>query len=151
MIVIPLTCISVLIRALFCESWFIQISWTLGWPWVLLEVLHWFYYIKKNMLSSVSCSTLSIWTYCRLLNVVFNSLCGFVLKSPYRIHCLMNESLYWLQRNSRRQFHWVQFIFNLFVLIVHPNWNSFWFKVDLHIHSDIYNIYFSLSPEYSKN
>lgn len=46
------------------------------------------------------------------LNVVMNSLCRFVLRCPYRTHyCLMYELLNWLQLKSRRQLHWIQFIF----------------------------------------
>ena len=40
------------------------------------------------------------------LNVLYNSLCSFVLRCPYRTHhCLMYESLNW-DPKSRRQFHW---------------------------------------------
>ncbi len=47
-------------------------------------------------------------TNLRPLNVLFNSLCRFVLKCPYRTHhCSMYES----QPKSRKQFHWLQFVF----------------------------------------
>ena len=43
------------------------------------------------------------------LNVIYNNLCRFVLRCPYRTHhCNMYESLNWL---SRRHFHLLLFIF----------------------------------------
>lgn len=51
-------------------------------------------------------------TYLTPLNVVYNSLCRFALRCPYRTHHgFMYESLNWLQPKFRRQFHWAQFIF----------------------------------------
>ena len=46
------------------------------------------------------------------LNVIYNNLCRFVLRCPFRTHhCIMYESLNWLNPKSRRQHHWLQFIF----------------------------------------
>lgn len=46
------------------------------------------------------------------IDVVFNSLCRFVLRCPYRTHhCVMYEQLSWLSPSARRQYHWLQFIF----------------------------------------
>jgi len=51
-------------------------------------------------------------SYLKPLNVVFNSLCRFVLRCPYRTHhCHMYDLLNWLHPKSRRQFHWFLFIF----------------------------------------
>ena len=48
----------------------------------------------------------------RPLSVLYNSLCRFVLRCPFRTHhCLMYESLNWLAPKSRRQLHWSLFIF----------------------------------------
>uniref|UniRef100_A0A3B1IDR7 Reverse transcriptase domain-containing protein n=1 Tax=Astyanax mexicanus TaxID=7994 RepID=A0A3B1IDR7_ASTMX len=62
----------------------------------------------------------------RPLNVVFNSLCRFVLRCPYRTHhCFMFESINWLQPKSRRQYHWVQFIFKCIYLDCPPYLKQF--------------------------
>ena len=46
------------------------------------------------------------------LNVIYNNLCRFVLRCPYRTHhCTLYESLNWLDPKSRRHYHWLQFIF----------------------------------------
>ncbi|XDV11150.1 hypothetical protein PO909_000166, partial [Leuciscus waleckii] len=46
------------------------------------------------------------------VSVLYNSLCRFVLRCPYRTHhCRMYESLCWLAPKSRRQFHWLLLIF----------------------------------------
>ncbi len=46
------------------------------------------------------------------LNILHNSLCRFVLRCPYRTHhCMLYKALDWLQPNSRRQYHWFQFLF----------------------------------------
>lgn len=46
------------------------------------------------------------------LNVLYNSLCRFILKCPFQTHhCVMYESLNWLSLKSRRKFLWFQFIF----------------------------------------
>ncbi len=46
------------------------------------------------------------------LNVLFNSLCRFILHCPYRTHhCYLYESLNWLQPKFRRQFHRILFLF----------------------------------------
>ena len=51
-------------------------------------------------------------TNLRPLNVVYNSLCRFILSCPFKTHhCLMYESLNWLSPKSRRMLHWIQFIF----------------------------------------
>ena len=51
-------------------------------------------------------------THLKSLNVLYNSLCRFVLRCPYRTHhCLMYNSLNWLQPKARRPFHWLLFIF----------------------------------------
>ena len=48
----------------------------------------------------------------RALDVLFNSLCRFVLRCPYNTHhCQMYSSLNWLQPKSRRQLHWFLFIY----------------------------------------
>ena len=45
------------------------------------------------------------------LNVIYNSLCRFVLRCPFRTHhCQMYQSLNLLSLNARRQFHWLQFV-----------------------------------------
>ncbi len=50
-------------------------------------------------------------TYLKPLNVVYNSLCRFVLRCPYRTHNFHTyEMLNWLHPESRRQFHWFLFI-----------------------------------------
>ena len=46
------------------------------------------------------------------LNVLFNSLCRFVLRCNYYTHhCHMYDQLDWFSLDSRRQLHWLQFIF----------------------------------------
>ncbi len=46
------------------------------------------------------------------LNVLFNSLCRFVLRCPYLAHhCHMYDQLNWFSLKDRRKFHWLQFIF----------------------------------------
>ena len=46
------------------------------------------------------------------INVLYNSLCRFVLRCPYDTHhCHMYNSLNWLQPKSRRQLHWFLFIY----------------------------------------
>ncbi len=51
-------------------------------------------------------------THLKPLTVLFHSLCRFVLTCPFRIHhCFMFDSLNWLQPKSRRQFHWLHFLF----------------------------------------
>lgn len=46
------------------------------------------------------------------LDVVYNKLCRFVLRCPYRTHhCELYEQLSWLAPSERRQYHWLQFIF----------------------------------------
>lgn len=51
-------------------------------------------------------------TNLRPLNVLYNSLCRFVLRCSYRTHhCLMYESLNWLAPNDRRKFHGLLFTF----------------------------------------
>lgn len=46
------------------------------------------------------------------LNVIYNSICRFVLRCPFRTHhCQMYQSLNLLSLNSRRQFHWLQFVY----------------------------------------
>uniref|UniRef100_A0A8C8E0L6 Reverse transcriptase domain-containing protein n=1 Tax=Oryzias sinensis TaxID=183150 RepID=A0A8C8E0L6_9TELE len=51
-------------------------------------------------------------TNLRPLNVIYNSLCRFILRCPFRTHhCLMFQQLSWLPLSSRRQFHWLLFIF----------------------------------------
>lgn len=48
----------------------------------------------------------------RPLNVLYNSLCRFVLRCPYRTHhCLMYETLKWPSLKIRRQIHLSTFIF----------------------------------------
>ena len=51
-------------------------------------------------------------THLQPLNSIYNSLCRFILRCPYRTHhCSMYESLNWLPLNSRRHHHWLQCIF----------------------------------------
>uniref|UniRef100_A0A8C7WUV5 Reverse transcriptase domain-containing protein n=1 Tax=Oryzias sinensis TaxID=183150 RepID=A0A8C7WUV5_9TELE len=51
-------------------------------------------------------------TNLRPLNVIYNSLCRFILRCPFRTHhCLMFQQLSWLPLSSRRQLHWLLFIF----------------------------------------
>ena len=51
-------------------------------------------------------------TCLRPLYVPFNSLCRFILRCPFRTHhCHMYNQLQLLPLNSRRKFHWLQFIF----------------------------------------
>lgn len=46
------------------------------------------------------------------LNVIYNSICRFVLRCPFRTHhCQIYQSLNLLSLNSRRQFHWLQFVY----------------------------------------
>jgi len=46
------------------------------------------------------------------LNVVFNSLCRFILNFPFKTrHCFMYDSLNWLEPKPRRDYHWILFIF----------------------------------------
>ena len=46
------------------------------------------------------------------LDVIYNSLCRFVLRCPYRTHhCVMYEQLSWLAPSARRKYHWLQLIF----------------------------------------
>lgn len=46
------------------------------------------------------------------INVLFNSLCRFILKCPFRTHhCFMYNSLSLLSPKARRRYHWVLFIF----------------------------------------
>ena len=46
------------------------------------------------------------------LNVVYNSICRFVLRCPYMIHhCVMYDTLNWLSPQARRHLHWLLFIF----------------------------------------
>lgn len=50
--------------------------------------------------------------YLKPLNTLFNSLCRFILKCPYRTpHCILFEKLNWLQPFNRRQYHWILFIY----------------------------------------
>lgn len=50
--------------------------------------------------------------YLKPLNVLFNTLCRFILKCPFRTHhCILYDQLNWLQPHERRQCHWLQFIF----------------------------------------
>ncbi len=52
-------------------------------------------------------------TYLKPLNIVYNSLCRFILRCPFKTHhCFMYESLNWLHLNNRRRVHWLLFIFN---------------------------------------
>lgn len=51
-------------------------------------------------------------THLQPLNVIYNSLCRFILRCPYRTHrCSMYESLNCLPLNRRRHYHWLLFIF----------------------------------------
>ena len=51
-------------------------------------------------------------THLKPLTVLYNSLCRFVLRCPYRTHhCSMYSSLDWLQPKARRQLHWYLFLF----------------------------------------
>lgn len=46
------------------------------------------------------------------LNVLYNSLCRFILRCPFRTrHCLMSQQLQCLTPSSRRQLRWLMFIF----------------------------------------
>lgn len=46
------------------------------------------------------------------LNVVYNSLCRFVLRCPFLTHhCSMYQQLNFLSPKARRQLHWFQFIY----------------------------------------
>lgn len=46
------------------------------------------------------------------LDVLYNILCRFVLRCPYRTHhCVKYEQLSWLAPSARRQYHWFQSIF----------------------------------------
>jgi len=56
------------------------------------------------------------------ISVLYNSLCRFVLRCPYRTHhCQLYESLNWLLPKSRRQFHWSLLIFKC----IHFNFPSY--------------------------
>lgn len=49
------------------------------------------------------------------LNVAFNSLCRFVLRCPYLTHhCHMYQQLNLLSPKTRRQLHWLQFIYKCY-------------------------------------
>lgn len=51
-------------------------------------------------------------THLHPLNVVYNNICRFVLRCPYRTHhCFMYDTLNWLPLYSRRRFHWLLFVF----------------------------------------
>ena len=46
------------------------------------------------------------------LDILYNSLCRFVLRCQYRTHhCLLYSLLDWLQLKARRQLHWYLFLF----------------------------------------
>lgn len=46
------------------------------------------------------------------INIIYNSLCRFILRCPYRTHhCFMYDSLNWLSPKARRNFHWLLFIY----------------------------------------
>ena len=47
------------------------------------------------------------------LDLVFNSICRFVLRYPFMTHhCTLYEKLDWLQPKERRRYHWFMFIFS---------------------------------------
>lgn len=51
-------------------------------------------------------------THLHPLNVLYNSLCRFVLRCPYRTHhCTMYEALNWPAPKNRRKLHWSILIF----------------------------------------
>lgn len=55
------------------------------------------------------------------LNTLFNTLCRFILKCPYRTHhCILYSQLNWLQPDKRRQCHWLQFVFKCVYFNVPP-------------------------------
>ena len=56
------------------------------------------------------------------LDVAYNRICRFILRSPYRTHhCELYERLSWLSPSNRRQFHWLQFIFKC----IHLNYPAY--------------------------
>lgn len=56
------------------------------------------------------------------LDVIYNSLCRFILRCPYRTnHCNMYASLNWTSLTVRRQLHWLQFIFKC----IYQNYRSY--------------------------
>lgn len=64
-------------------------------------------------------------SFLKPLNVLFRTLCRFILNGPYRTHhCDLCHHLSWVQPGGRRQCHWLQFIFKC----VHLNfsiWKTF--------------------------
>lgn len=53
----------------------------------------------------------------RPLNVLYNSLCRFILRCSFTTHhCFMYHSLNLLSPKTRRQFHWLQFIYKCIFL-----------------------------------
>lgn len=52
-------------------------------------------------------------TSLKALDLLFNSICRFVLRYPFMTHhCTLYEKLDWLQPIERRRYHWYMFIFN---------------------------------------
>ncbi len=85
-------------------------------------------------------------TYLRPLSIVFNSLYGFVHIERIIVSCM--NHLIGCSLHLEDNFTGFNSPSNVFILIEFHIWNSFWFHVYLHIHSDISNIPF-FPPEFS--
>ena len=73
-------------------------------------------------------------THLHSLNVTYNNICRFVLRCPYTTHhCVLYDTLNWLSPQSRRQFHWLIFIFKC----IHFNYPSY-LKQLLNTHTSSY-------------
>lgn len=154
------------------KSLIFQISWSLDWPWTLLEAPHWLHY--KNIIwlfeltyRSINCLTkinftadipyywlcwycLSklIWsdTHLRPLNLVFN-----FLDLSWGIHFELiivscTNRLTGCSLNLEGNFTGFSSLLNVYTSTAPHIWNNFWFYVVLHIH--LCNIPFSLSREF---
>lgn len=83
--------------------------------------------------------------YLKPLDVLFNNLCRFILKCPYRTHhCQLYNQLNWLLPDKRRQYHWFQFIFRCIYLNLPPYLKSFFCT----IYSNLFSSTFSMSDFY---
>uniref|UniRef100_A0A9J8BQG6 Reverse transcriptase domain-containing protein n=1 Tax=Cyprinus carpio carpio TaxID=630221 RepID=A0A9J8BQG6_CYPCA len=70
------------------------------------------------------------------IDVVYNSLCRFVLCCPFRTHhCVLYRHLSWFAPSAMRQYHWLQFIFKSYYLN---------YPVYLKQHLVLYNSLYSL-------
>ena len=79
------------------------------------------------------------------LNVLYNALCRFILRCPYRTHhCALYSALDWLQPEQRRQFHWYLFLFKC----VHLNCPSY-LKPSLEPYTSPYPLRHSQHPYFT--